>query len=411
MAAFQFPDPTVQSTVTNPITGSTYQWQDPPGKWVVSVKLREVSDIIWEGDSPPDPIGDYKLWYSTDTLELYFYYTDPTGTSAWLPTSKPITAIDEINATVGSIQMQLAQTNTAVNENTNRIANIIYFDDQAPTIYPDEDYGETDPTTGEPVLEQSQLNYKFWLNTDTDQLHILRIDEAADNGYSYQKVSGNSDLYYGDSKPDDDKYELWYDTTRLELYVNYEGMWFPANPGSGGGTQDLQSVTEEGSMTNIPIGIQAEDGSITVVRPGQLEIQEIIKPEIRMLDIVDMDFMDIGMDENHGHISLSNPDDVLHFKFAGAEKVTFKGKGDAEFSGKVKVEPGTEENEVVTYQQLAEIEEQIEDIVPSLERGLWEFSKDGISVGQYNIFRDYTEEYCLEQWLECTADNTDDLTA
>ena len=97
MAAFNFPDPTVQQTVVNPITGSTYQWKEPPGKWVLTVSVRDVSDIIWEGDNPPNPIGDYKLWYSTDTLELYFYYCDALmDVCAWLPTSVPITALEEL---------------------------------------------------------------------------------------------------------------------------------------------------------------------------------------------------------------------------------------------------------------------------------------------------------------------------
>ena len=68
MAAFQFPDPALETTVVNPITGSTYQWKEPPGKWVVTVKMRDVGDIIWEGDNPPSPIGDYKLWYRPTLL-------------------------------------------------------------------------------------------------------------------------------------------------------------------------------------------------------------------------------------------------------------------------------------------------------------------------------------------------------
>ena len=102
MAGFQFPDPNVASTVTNPITGSTYQWTDPPGKWVVAVKARQVSDIIWEGDEPPSPVGEYKLWYSTDTLELYYYYTDVNDSSAWVPTAVPIQVIDELTTTVAT---------------------------------------------------------------------------------------------------------------------------------------------------------------------------------------------------------------------------------------------------------------------------------------------------------------------
>jgi len=35
MSAFQFPDPASQQTVTNPSTGSTYNWVADPGKWVL----------------------------------------------------------------------------------------------------------------------------------------------------------------------------------------------------------------------------------------------------------------------------------------------------------------------------------------------------------------------------------------
>ena len=115
MAAFQFPDPAVQQTVVNPITGSTYQWQEPPGKWVVTVSIQEVGALVWEGDSPPNPIGDYKLWYNTDILELNFYYCDANGVCAWVPTSVPIQVLEELNRTVTSqasvIQNQIARIN------------------------------------------------------------------------------------------------------------------------------------------------------------------------------------------------------------------------------------------------------------------------------------------------------------
>ena len=109
MPAFQFPDPIESgiTTVTNPVTGSTYQWKEPPGKWVVTVKMREFGDIIWEGDNPPSPIGDYKLWYSTDTLELYFYYCDVNDVCAWIPTSTPITQIDLLQAQIDEIKDNL----------------------------------------------------------------------------------------------------------------------------------------------------------------------------------------------------------------------------------------------------------------------------------------------------------------
>ena len=33
---FNFPDPAVSTTATNPVTGVTYQWKADPGKWVLT---------------------------------------------------------------------------------------------------------------------------------------------------------------------------------------------------------------------------------------------------------------------------------------------------------------------------------------------------------------------------------------
>ena len=111
MAAFQFPaDPFDLQTVENPITGSTYQWRPEFTKWVLIRPAQTTgSDIVWEGDNPPDPIGDYKLWYSTDTLELYFYFCDQNGVCAWVPTSVPIQVLEDLNAFAAQAEVDIDQ--------------------------------------------------------------------------------------------------------------------------------------------------------------------------------------------------------------------------------------------------------------------------------------------------------------
>ena len=104
--AFQFPaTPAPYETVLNDITGSTYQWRPDLTKWVITTKKAVGGDLIWEGDVPPDPIGDYKLWYSTDTLELYFHYCDANGVCAWVPTSAPITMLEDLDNTVFEVKL------------------------------------------------------------------------------------------------------------------------------------------------------------------------------------------------------------------------------------------------------------------------------------------------------------------
>ena len=362
MAAFQFPDPLVQQTVVNPVTGSTYQWQDPPGKWVVTVKAREVSDIIWEGDDSPSAPG-YKLWYSTDTLELYFYYTDSNGTGAWLPTSKPITLIDDLDTSLTEVKADVRAANVVINEHENRLDSIIYFGPTPPLILPDNVYTDLD---GNVTTEQNEVNYKFWLNTTDNQLSILRIDADASSGYSYAEVSSNP---------------------------------------------DLQEVCENGNVSNIPIAIETENG-VSVLEDQALRITHQNNPYIRLVDEVDMDSVELSLQSDHAHIDLSDANDVLHFKFAGEEKVTFKGQGDAEFLGKVKVEPGTTGNEVVTYQQLNELEEEIEDLRPSIERGNWEFIPNSPpSVGKFTLMKVFTTADCNAEYVECIANAGGDSAA
>ena len=176
MAAFQFPDPAVNPTVVNPITGSTYQWKEPPGKWVLIAQPQtQVSDLIWEGDNPPAPPEDYKLWYSTDTLELYFYYCDDNGTCAWIPTSKPITMLDDLDTAVAELRTDIQAVNIATSENENRIGRTIFFSDTAPTIFPDVVYDD--------ISFPNELNYKFWYDTARLELLILFRDEDGDDSY------------------------------------------------------------------------------------------------------------------------------------------------------------------------------------------------------------------------------------
>ena len=160
---------------------------------MVASQALEVSDIIWEGETPPDPVGDYKLWYSTDTLELYFYYCDQNHTCAWVPTSAPITLLEDLDTTVFELRRDLNATNVAVRENENRIGRTIQYSDTAPTIWPEEEYTKDITDIDGNVIGQeveyffNELNYKFWY--DTARLELLVLIKDADGDYSYVPVS------------------------------------------------------------------------------------------------------------------------------------------------------------------------------------------------------------------------------
>ena len=79
-------------------------------------------------------------------------------------------------------------------------------------------------------------------------------------------------IYYGDYEPVVDAYDLWYDTNRLELFVNYEGMWFPAaasSGGGGGGSQNLEQVLEQGNVADKGFILTNAENDALLVSPEE----------------------------------------------------------------------------------------------------------------------------------------------
>ena len=71
MASFDFPDPSQQSTVTNPVTGNTYEWKADPGKWViVSTGSQGTDDPITNEQLAPIYSAIATLQTSIDDLDF-----------------------------------------------------------------------------------------------------------------------------------------------------------------------------------------------------------------------------------------------------------------------------------------------------------------------------------------------------
>ena len=125
------------------------------------------------------------------------------------------------------------------------------------------------------------------VNTPKDPIDGVTEWTNEDTGVKYQFISGawravgskavedllsqiqGAAIYYGDYEPIVDAYELWYDTTRLELFVNYEGMWFPASPGVGGGTQTLEQVLNEGNVADKGIVLTNAENDALLLSPEE----------------------------------------------------------------------------------------------------------------------------------------------
>ena len=329
MPAFQFPDPTVQTTVKNPITGSTYQWKEDPGKWVMTVSIREVGDIIWEGDAPPSPIGDYKLWYSTDTLELYFYYCDATGTCAWLPTSVPIQVLEDLNAFAAEAEIDIDQLQykqqllqNALDQiyldlQTNASVRPPIFSDTEPTVHPD----FTAPDNG---LETGDTWYD---NTDTEQL-----------------------------------IEYVYDGTDWVLTGNYvkkkggdtmEGQLIITGPRKAGDDVDNPLLVSSLKVLNID---NAQNSSLQLRHSGNAKVY-VGDTEVSIAS-------DIKFNRNQPSIVKTNAQDLLSIS---DQEIAYLGRSieDEDLVSKKYVDDA----DSILKNEIIELEEEIDAIAPSVERG------------------------------------------
>ena len=144
------------------------------------------------------------------------------------------------------------------------------------------------------------------------------------------------------------------------------------------------------------IDISPTEGRIVIASDADTKT-----PKITLAHFGDIDEgnrkAEIELDENGTRLDFEMSGDVkdVHFRFGDDEKFIINHEGDAEFVGKVKVEPGTEDNEVVTYGQLVTVAEELEQLAPSFERGKYNYSADEVTAssasnGNYNLIRKNT---------------------
>ena len=188
---------------------------------------------------------------------------------------------------------------------------------------------------------------------------------------------------------------------------------------------DLEKVLTAGNVADKDIVLTDGIDDLIDISPteGRIVIAsdaDTKTPKITLAHFGDIDEgnrkAEIELDENGTRLDFEMSGDVkdVHFRFGDNEKFILNHEGDAEFVGKVIVEAGTTGNEVVTFNQLAELNQEIEDIRPSLERGLWAYdaSSTNPSSGKYIGYKLKSDEtYCNEQLVACQLLAGDDVAA
>lgn len=91
--------------------------------------------------------------------------------------------------------------------------------------------------------------------------------------------------------------------------------------------------------------------------------------------------------------------------------------GGATFGAPVKIAPGFQDNEAVTYGQLSILEEEIEQLASSQERGIWNYTSSAdIQPGEYTIVKEFLDpekqkEILDEELTQCLIEAASDPVA
>ena len=269
-------------------------------------------------------------------------------------------------------------------------------------------------------------------------------------------------IFFGTDAPEEPHdYKFWWDTERLDLTVFWNGQWWPVSVPpeqietvatalaelqrdtmlneqrvaqlrrdivAGDFRPDLEQVLKVGAVADKGILLTDGEDALIALAPDEATLDiasdtEKKNPRLRLTHIDKQNYPDaqaqIELDNNGTRVDFEffQSIDECHFRFDDEEKFVLNRDGDAVFTGKVQGEPGTQNNEFVTYGQLTTLEEEIEQLAPSLERGSWTFTLNHPpGPGEYTMISGFLSEedqqsLCTQEYTQCYADNMDDPLA
>ena len=237
MASFQFPDPNVTQTVTNPVTGTVYQWQDSSGKWTVTTLNTDAGFVERAGDTmtgplaidPPGPINTDTPLFSIDNSlgggseKIIKVNTTAASPALQLNNDALSIALSDITLSTSSSKTS-GQTGLNIKgaDNVNLLTQFI-------------------DTTQDP---KDDIRYYGGIRENESLTTKEYVDTAVGNG-KVVTISTESP-----ANPNDG--DLWFDSSEdsLTLFIYYEASsaWVPAAPPS-----TLEGRIEEGEETQREI--------------------------------------------------------------------------------------------------------------------------------------------------------------
>ena len=316
-----------------------------------------------------------------------------------------------------------------------------------------------------PAASERNTNYKNNRNDSTFEALNNQQDINWVLHDAIGLVEGASKVWVDNVAPPDETYQFWWHTDTLELLFYYNDQWWPVSipPAQvnvlkevieglevsvtqvrgdiaknkididelrqdiidGEFRPNLEQVLTQGNLADHDIILTDGVSDVIDVSPSEGRITiasntDFKPPRITMAHYAPVSDGDkkveIELDENGTRLDFEMFEAVesVHFRFDGNEKFTINAEGDSEFTGKVRATPGSEGNELVTYGQLSSVEEELEQLAPSLERGSWTFTLNyPPGPGEYTMISAFLSEedqqaLCDETYAQCVLDAAGD---
>ena len=340
----------------NPDTGHLFVRSANNLEWIPIAGLPSAE---FSADPPTEdrgghPIEPGDLWWDTDLAALFVAALDATDQMVW------VVALPADRAAVPDTQLPFQfPFSTDGRIETNPTTGIRYIYHAAKNQWIDI------PTTGNSIFYQEDTPTMENVNLGVGDLWIKESDKQVYvfNGLSWDEVRARPKVYTtGEPPADASEGELYFDSgeEELTLYIRYNGDWVPAAPPVS--TEGLESA-----ITSLESDVQQ---LLTSTRTAAILASE---EELK----------------------------VLNLQESQAEQDT-------------KIE-ALEASQVVQDGQIIELEEEIESLAPSLDRGKWNLATLGAGVtlasGEYAMGIGVDSVYCQAKYMECVANANNDPTA
>ena len=295
----------------------------------------------------PNPAGDYFMYvFANGKWERLHVTTEDVETAG----SAPFEVITDDGVTL----KHQADINAYLNDRITTLSEKGY--DDGP-IQEKLDQEIADRQAGDAAL-LVDISVENQERTDADAALQAQIDELP--------------VTVSDLPPDGEDGDLWFKSTEdsLQLYVFYGDDWTVASPPVS--TDDIDNAL-----------------SLLDVKVSNLEATTVLQGQ----SIADQQSALYNLGK--GVVALQEAENNVDLQ-AVLDTGNVADKG-AEFGGTIRIEPATEDYEAATYGQVESatnlLQAQIDQLVPSLERGQWIFDTDGqLQGGEFSLIAVQTQE-------------------